>query len=333
MNQLHHRKSAFTLIELLVVVAIILVLAGVAAPAVWGAYKSSSLAVSANNIRQLAAGGAAYLGDNNYRFWPYLIKAPAGDVYWFGLEPAEHRGKPEGERIVDMQAGPLGAYKTSSLAVSANNIRQLAAGGAAYLGDNNYRFWPYRRNGEVDGKKGAIWWFGFEPGKSLGKAEGERTIDMEAGPLGAYMPRSFVPDPSFGFTGKPFKPKYKFGYIGVGYNVHLAGETKSGKAIWLTRSNGPPPLRYWDLEDPANTVVFATSAQVYPFREDAVIEEFYGIDNKEVTVHFRHNGQAMVAYANGSAGLLPMDPSTRDAKAPEANVGRFAPKGSKKYLR
>jgi prepilin-type N-terminal cleavage/methylation domain-containing protein len=257
MNNSNDRQRAFTLIELLVVIGIFVVLAGVAAPAVWGAYKSSSLAVSANNIRQLAAGGAAYLGDNNYRFWPYLVKTPAGDVYWFGLEPAEHRGKPEGERIVDMQAGPLGAY----------------------------------------------------------------------------MPRSFRPDPSFGFTGKPFKPKYKFGYIGVGYNVHLAGETKSGRAIWLTRTNSPPPLRYWDLADPAKTVVFATSAQVYPFRKDAVIEEFYGIDEKEVTVHFRHNGQAMVAYANGSAGLLPMDPSTRDTKAPEADVGRFAPKGSKLYLR
>jgi type II secretory pathway pseudopilin PulG len=247
---------AFTLVELLVSIAIVIVLSALAAPAVWGAYKSSSLAVSANNIRQLAAGGAAYLGDNNYRFWPYLTRTQAGDVYWFGLESAEHKGKPEGERI----------------------------------------------------------------------------IDMEAGPLGGYLPRSMVPDPSFGFTGKPFKPKFKFGYIGVGYNVHLAGE-KKGRASWLTVPTGPQPLSYWDLKDPGKTVVFATSAQVYPFQADAVIEEFYGIDQKEVTVHFRHNGQAMVAFANGSAGFLPMDPSTRDGKAPEANVGRFAPKGSTKYLR
>lgn len=250
------KHRAFTLVELLVAIAIIVVLSAFAAPAVWGAYKSSSLAVSANNIRQLAAGGSAYLGDNNYRFWPYLTRTPAGDAYWFGLEAAENKGRPEGERI----------------------------------------------------------------------------IDMEAGPLGAYMPRSMVPDPSFGFTGKPFKPKYKFGYIGVGYNVHLAGE-KNGRASWLTVPKGPQPLRYWDLKNPGQTVVFATSAQVYPFREDAVVEEFYGIDSKEVTVHFRHNGQAMVAFANGSAGFLPMDPSTRDARAPGADVGRFAPKDSNKYLR
>lgn len=250
------KTRAFTLVELLVVICVIIVLSAIAAPAVWGAYKSSSLAVSANNIRQLAAGGAAYLGDNNYQFWPYLTRTPAGDVYWFGLEAKENRGKPEGDRI----------------------------------------------------------------------------IEMEAGPLGAYMPRTMRPDPSFGFTGKPFKPKFKFGYIGVAYNVHLAGE-KKGQASWLTTPKGPQPLRYWDLKNPAETVVFATSAQVYPFRKEAVIEEFYGIDQKEVTVHFRHNGQAMVAFANGSAGFLPMDPSSRDPRAPEANVGRFAAKGSNKYLR
>ena len=250
-------RNAFTLIELLATIGILTVLCSVAAPAVWGAYKTSSLAVSANNIRQLAVGGAAYLSDNNYRFWPYLTRTESGDdVYWFGLEPAGQKGRPEGERVIDMQAGSLGGY----------------------------------------------------------------------------MPRTMVPDPSFGFTGKPFKPKYKFGYIGVAYNVHLAGE-KNGKASWLTVPAGPQPLSYWDIKKPAETVVFATSAQIYPFSNDALIEEFYGIDQKEVTVHFRHNGQAMVSFADGSCGFLPMDPSTLDTRAPDAMIGRFAPKGSTNYLR
>ncbi|MGA1539645.1 MAG: type II secretion system protein [Chthoniobacterales bacterium] len=248
------KEPAFTLIELLVVTATIIVLCAVAAPAVWG------------------------------------------------------------------------AYRMSSLAVSANNIRQLAAGGAAYLGDNNYRFWPYRSNGEVDGTKGAVWWFGFEPGKSLGKPEGERTIDMDNGPLGPYVPRNIAPDPSFGFAGTPFKPKYKHGYIGIGYNVVL-----SGQGGWTPR--GGPPLRYWDLRHPEKTVVFATAAQVNTFQKPAsarnpMIEEFYGFDDdrgKIPSVHFRHNGQAMVAYATGSAGLVPMDESTRDRRAPDANVGRLPP--------
>ncbi len=251
------RASAFTFVELLVVIAVLIVLSSVAAPAVWSAYKSSSLAVSANNIRQLSAGGMAYLGDNNYRYWPFLTKSDDGDVWWFGLEPAAHLGNPEGQRV----------------------------------------------------------------------------IDVAAGPLGAYMPRNMVPDPSFRFTGKPFKPKFAFGYIGVGYNVVLANG-------WQTREQpgARQPLRYWDLTNPARVVVFATSAQVNTFQGPAsaknpMIEEFYGIHQNEVTVHFRHGSNAMVSFADGSAGFLPLDPSTRDGRAPEANVGRFAPRGSFKYLR
>lgn len=250
------KMAGLTVIELLVSVAIIIVLAMVAVPAVWGAYKSSSLAVSANNVRQLAAGGAGYLSDNNYRFWPFLTKTSEGNLWWFGLEPSNELGKPEGHRV----------------------------------------------------------------------------IDMSAGPLGTYLPRNMAPDPSFHITGKPFKPKFAFGYIGLAYNVHLAGET-NGRAVWETKVNSPPPLRYWDLQKPGQTVVFATSAQVYPFQKNAVIEEFYGIDKSETTVHFRHNGQAMVSFADGSCGFLPMDPSTLDTRAPDAMIGRFAPKGSTKYLR
>lgn len=217
-----------------------------------------------------------------------------------------------------------GAYKTSSLAVSSNNVRQLAAGAAAYLADNNYRFWPYRRDGEVDGTKGTVWWFGFEPGRSLGLPEGQRIIDMDNGPLGPYVPRDITPDPSFAFAGTPFKPKYKHGYIGIGYNVVLAGQNG-----WVGR--GGAPLRYWDLQRPEKTVVFATAAQVNTFQKPAsvrrpMIEEFYGFDDdrgKIPSVHFRHNGYAMVAYATGSAELYPMDRSTQDRRAPDANVGRL----------
>ena len=64
-----------------------------------------------------------------------------------------------------------------------------------------------------------------------------------------------------------------------------------------------------------------------------MLEEFYGVDEKEVTVHFRHNGKAMVSFASGNAGFLDMDESTRDPRMPKANVGRFAPKGDTTYLK
>lgn len=223
-----------------------------------------------------------------------------------------------------LTAASWNAMKSSSLAVSANNLRQLAAGGAAYLADNNYVFWPYVSSDPA--RPGRLWWFGFEPADSPSE-EGKRLIDPFGGPLGTYVPGGFRPDPSFRYTGKPFKPKFKFGYIGVGYNVKL------GKG-WLGTEKAKS---YWDLPEPGKIVVFATSAQVNTFQAPAssknpMIEEFYGLSETDVTVHFRHNSKAMVAFANGSAGFLPMDESTRDKRAPMANIGRFAPSGNPLYL-
>lgn len=216
--------------------------------------------------------------------------------------------------------------KSSSLAVSANNIRQLSAGGMAYLADNNNMFWKYYEINLANGR-GITWWFGFEDSSSKSKPEGEREFDASKGPLANYLPKNMVPDPSLTTAGNAFKPKYKRGYIGAGYNTLLGGG-------WVGRA----PLRNrFQLSDPSKVVVFFTSAQVNTFQRPAspsnpMLEEFYGIDAQEVTVHFRHGGKAMVAFASGNVGFLEMDESTRDTRYPEANVGRFAPAGSTAYL-
>lgn len=218
--------------------------------------------------------------------------------------------------------------RKASLATSANNIRQLAAGSAGYLMENRQTFWPYRENVREADRRGIAWWFGFESEESLGKPEGERSFDPGQGPLAGYVPAGFEPDPSFGFAGKPLKPKYRFGYIGIGYNVLLGGG-------WM---GVQPKVRLNELETPSRVVVFATSAQINTFQPPAsskrpMIEEFYGIDERETTVHFRHSGEAMVTFADSSVGFLSMDETTRDNRDPDANVGRFAPIGSEKYLR
>jgi prepilin-type N-terminal cleavage/methylation domain-containing protein len=218
------------------------------------------------------------------------------------------------------------AYASSSLAVSANNIRQLAAGGMAYLGDNNYTFWPYRTNDAANGV-GATWWFGFETASSMSSPEGQRNFDPTKGPLANYVPKGFRPDPSFALGGKAFKPKYRNGYIGVGYNTLLGGGFIGSGVL----------KRQTTLSDPSQVVVFFTAAQVNTFQRPAsarnpMLEEFYGIDEREVTAHFRHGGKAMVSFASGNAGFLPMDESTRDMRSPQANIGRFAPRGSTKFL-
>jgi prepilin-type N-terminal cleavage/methylation domain-containing protein len=214
------------------------------------------------------------------------------------------------------------AYVSSSLAVSANNIRQLAAGGMAYLGDNNYTFWPYVEDGA-----GRTWWYGFETLASWSSPDGQRNFDPTKGPLANYVPKGFRPDPSFALGGKAFKPKYRNGYIGIGYNTLLGGGFMGTGAL----------MRQTAVSDPSQVVVFFTSAQIETFTKPAslrnpMIEEFYGINEREATAHFRHRGMAMVSFASGNAGFLPMDESTRDRRSPKANIGRFAPRGSKKFL-
>lgn len=224
------------------------------------------------------------------------------------------------------------AFHSASLAVSSNNMRSLMAGSIAYLGDHDSRFWPFREN---EPGQGVRWWFGFEPQQSLGAGEGHRWFDPDAGPLGGYTPAGLVPDPSFSRTGKAFKPKFKFGYIGLGYNILLADDEGDSRRGWAGTG---APVRLLNLPNPEEVVVFATSAQVNTFqppasRSNPMIEEFYGIDEREVTVHFRHHGQALVSFAAGGTGLLDMHPSTLDQRAPEAMIGRFDGTGSTRYLR
>jgi len=231
--------------------------------------------------------------------------------------------------LVALSAGALReGIRKASLATSANNIRQLAAGSAGYLMENRQTFWPYRETVREPDKRGISWWFGFESQESLGKPEGQRSFDPQDGPLAGYVPAGFDPDPSFGFAGEPLKPKFRFGYIGIGYNVLLGGG-------WM---GVQPKVRLHQLENPSRVVVFATSAQINTFQPPAsskrpMIEEFYGIDEREKTVHFRHSGEAMVAFADSSVGFLPMEESTRDNRDPDADIGRFAPVGSTEYLR
>ncbi|MDD5201457.1 MAG: prepilin-type N-terminal cleavage/methylation domain-containing protein, partial [Terrimicrobiaceae bacterium] len=180
-------------------------------------------------------------------------------------------------------------YASSSLAVSANNVRQLTAGAVQYLADNDHRFWKFRQSGstKIDDAgntiKGTLYWFGFESLASAASGEGNRTFDPSQGPLAGYVPKGIQPDPSFSLQGFAFKPKYKSGYIGVGYNVVLAGG-------WVGAGR---PMSYWQLSDPSRVAVFATSAQVNNFQSPAsashpMIEEFYGFDERETTIHFRH---------------------------------------------
>ena len=56
-----------------------------------------------------------------------------------------------------------------------------------------------------------------------------------------------------------------------------------------------------------------------------MVEEFYYFDTTESTVQFRIGGKAMVGFADGSAGYLPMMPGTLDRRLPNAKIGQIDP--------
>ena len=201
-------------------------------------------------------------------------------------------------------------YASSTDATSAHVIAQLNAAAQSYLAENGMTFWPYR----VNTNGGTQWWFGLEPSASLSAPEGKRWLDLNQGPLGPYIAASggMAVDPSFSRAGNTFKPKYGSTHFAYGYNLLLQGKSQLA------------------LSSPGKIPVFATCAQVNTFQAPAtakkpMVEEFYYFNATERTVHFRVGGQAMVGYADGSAGCLPMMPGTLDSRMPGANIGRLAP--------
>ncbi len=86
MKRMRAGKSAFTLIELLVVLAIIGILAAFLLPALSGSKQKASQAACINNLKQLSAGMALYLGDNQDTFpgWASRLNGyqPEDWIYW-----------------------------------------------------------------------------------------------------------------------------------------------------------------------------------------------------------------------------------------------------------
>lgn len=213
----------------------------------------------------------------------------------------------------------LAARAASSRAIGAHSLQCLATAGNLYLSEHNQQFWPYSQF-PVDG--GTMWWFGWESNASrFSTPEGQRTLDLTRGPLGPYAIAAggVKTDPMFLTYSPRLKPKYKDGNYGYGYNTLLAGRNALA------------------FGHPGDIVMFATCAQVNTFQAPAsggnpMVEEFYEVNDRETTVHFRDGGRAMVVCLDGGLRELPMDPTTRDHRLPSADIGRFAPLGSRLYL-
>lgn len=228
---------------------------------------------------------------------------------------------------VILTAGVRG-YKARALrASSANNLRTLGIVVTSYLGENHGKFFPYRKNSS-DG--GVEWWFGREAANSVGSGEGGRAVDSTVGPLGEYVENAGGVEVCPGLAQYASLRKEKFGGVsfGYGYNVHLGGG-------WSGRGNR---LNLTTTKHRASDIaVFATCAQVNTFQPPAspdnpMVEEFYGFDRRQKTIHFRFNRKALVLFANGGVKAVEPEEETMDDTLESADVGRFSPVGSTKWL-
>ena len=214
----------------------------------------------------------------------------------------------------------LAVKRQTTLATSSSALRQLSIAAQTYLGENNGRFFRCLERSNANDQ----WWFGYESSSSKSRGEGNRILDKSRSPLGPYIADSAGTVPDFAFTsmGASFKPKFKNGYFGFGVNTEL-----TGGAFANTNTNA---IFFNQILRPAQTVLFATCAQINTFQAPAsakkpMLEEFYMFNTNplvaKLAIHFRHSGKALVAYADGSQGEISGDPATFDKRLSTACVG------------
>jgi prepilin-type N-terminal cleavage/methylation domain-containing protein/prepilin-type processing-associated H-X9-DG protein len=210
--------------------------------------------------------------------------------------------------------------RQTTLATSSSALRQLSIAAQTYLSENNGRFFRGLEKLPTGGRQ---WWFGFES-SSDPMGEGQRILDKSKGPLGPYIVDSAGTVPDFAFTsmGSSFKPKFKNGYFGFGVNTVLTGGSYG--------DSNNIPLLFNQLARPGQIALFATCAQINTFQAPAsakkpMLEEFYFFNTTDCanTIHFRHAGNAIVAFADGSQREVLGDRSSFSSRLPSACVGKL----------
>lgn len=197
-----------------------------------------------------------------------------------------------------------------------NSLRQLGAATHLYLAEHEQRFFAYSQAVP----EGRQWYFGLERGGSTG-GEGARDLDVTGSPLYPYVKQvgGIEVCPAFPYESALWKPKFKGASWGYGYNLALS------------------EVNALTLERPSQTILFGDCAQVNTFQHPAspknpMLEEFYMIESRYSTVHFRHGTLANMLFVDGHVEALPMAPGTADRRLLSANVGRITPAGSTQYL-
>jgi len=194
-----------------------------------------------------------------------------------------------------------------------SNLRQLSLAGQMYWDDNNsqaFSYWGNSLNG------GNTYWFGW-----LGRGdEGKRRFDISKGVLYKYLKNSSIQTCArLDYINDEFKLKATGASYGYGYNLHLDGGS-SLKPVVMTSLSSPSTVAF--LADAAQVNTFQSPAS----KNNPMIEEFYYVNSREQTAHFRHNKESYVAFCDGRVELVGFSSGSIDHRLPEQWIGRLPSK-------
>ena len=194
-----------------------------------------------------------------------------------------------------------------------SNLRQLSLAGQMYWDDNNSQAFSYRGN-SLNG--GNTYWFGW-----LGRGdEGKRRFDISKGVLYKYIKNSSIQTCArLDYINHEFKLKATGAAYGYGYNLHLDGGS-SLKPVVMTTLSSPSTVAF--LADAAQVNTFQSPAS----KNNPMIEEFYYVNSREQTAHFRHNKESYVAFCDGRVELVGFSSGSIDYRLPEQWIGRLPSK-------
>jgi|GEM_PF-847628 len=185
-----------------------------------------------------------------------------------------------------------------------SNIKQLVMANRLYANDYDGRFVPAAVD-IFEGSGGHWRWHGWRP-----TTDGSTQFDPQKSPLLPYMGRDqrLKECPLGGMLDKNGNA-FEAGGGGYGYNA-----TYIGGSYWkfgMTPRAAETTASLWMIKNPERTVMFTDAAmpQGYPQQrvtEYSFCEPPFAVDSRGVTkyrnmpsIHFRHNGFAVVAWCDG----------------------------------
>jgi len=191
-----------------------------------------------------------------------------------------------------------------------SNLRQLGLATELYWDDNAGKSFSYSLGAT---NNGTLYWFGWIDNT---QPEGQRPFNLSVGVLHPYVNHGAVR-----LCASPVwaSPQFKL----KGTNVIFS----YGCSAYVFGGPGHTPVNATQIFRPANTAIFADTAQVNTFQAPAsasnpMFEEWYYFDySASPNAQFRHGQKANVTFADGHVGLENPVAGSLDPRLPAQNIG------------